>query len=112
MIARYAAAGVSYSVDTLTELRRENPERSLCLLLGMDAFLGMPNWHRWREIFDLAHIVVAHRPGWRAPAQGPLGEVMVDRGTGSVRDLHTRAGREYLCPCRRSWRFPRRNCAS
>src|SRR5450631_2582982 len=39
--------GISYSVDTLIDLRREFPERSLCLLLGMDAFLGMPNWHRW-----------------------------------------------------------------
>jgi nicotinate-nucleotide adenylyltransferase len=81
-------AGVSYSVDTLTELRSEFPDRSLCLLLGMDAFLGLPNWHRWRELFDLAHIVVAHRPGWKAPTQGPLGEVMVDRGTGAIRDLH------------------------
>ena len=40
--------GVSYSVDTLTEVRKEFPDRSLCLLLGMDAFLGLPNWHRWR----------------------------------------------------------------
>jgi len=81
-------SGVSYSVDTLTDLRREHPQRSLCLLLGMDAFLGMPTWHRWREIFELAHVVVAHRPGWKAPIMGPLGEEMVDRGTGSVRDLH------------------------
>jgi nicotinate-nucleotide adenylyltransferase len=89
--------GVSYSVDTLTELRSEYPQRSLCLLLGMDAFLGLPNWHRWRELLDLAHIIVAHRPGWRAPTMGPLGEVMVDRGTGSVRDLHEqRAGRVYV----------------
>ncbi len=89
--------GVSYSVDTLTELRRENPDRSLCLLLGMDAFLGLPHWHRWRELLDLAHIVVAHRPGWNAPTTGPLGEVMVDHGTGSIRDLHTRlAGRIYV----------------
>ena len=90
-------SGVSYSVDTLLDLRREFPERSLCLLLGMDAFLGMPNWHRWREIFDLAHVVVAHRPGWKAPMTGPLGEVMVDRGTGSVRELHqSKAGRVYV----------------
>ena len=90
-------SGVSYSVDTLLDLRRELPERSLCLLLGMDAFLGMPHWHRWREIFELAHIVVAHRPGWKAPMTGPLGEVMVDRGTGSVRDLHSApAGRVYV----------------
>ena len=90
-------AGVSYSVDTLLDLRSELPERSLCLLLGMDAFLGVPTWHRWSEIFDLCHVVVAHRPGWKAPMTGPLGEVMVDRGTGSVRDLHTStAGRIYV----------------
>lgn len=89
--------GVSYTVDTLTELRQENAQRSLCLLLGMDAFLGMPTWHRWREIFELCHVVVAHRPGWKAPTTGPLGEVMVDRGTGSVRELHgSAAGRIYV----------------
>jgi nicotinate-nucleotide adenylyltransferase len=89
--------GISYSVDTLLDLRREFPERSLCLLLGMDAFLGMPHWHRWREVLDLAHVIVAHRPGWRAPITGPLGEVMVDRGTGSVRDLHgAPAGRVFV----------------
>ncbi|MGA2565087.1 MAG: nicotinate (nicotinamide) nucleotide adenylyltransferase, partial [Steroidobacteraceae bacterium] len=90
-------SGVSYSIDTLTELRLEYPERSLCLLLGMDAFLGMPSWHRWREIFGLAHVVVAHRPGWKAPIMGPLGEEMVDRGTGSVLDLHnSSAGRIHV----------------
>lgn len=90
-------SGVSYSVDTLTELRQEYPQRSLCLLLGMDAFLGLPNWHRWRELLPLAHIVVAHRPGWKAPAKGPLGELMVDHGTGSIRDLHERpAGCVYV----------------
>jgi len=90
-------SGVSYSVDTLTELRAENPGRSLCLMLGMDAFLGLPDWHRWRELLDLAHIVVAHRPGWKAPITGPLGEVMVDRGTGAIRELHERpAGCVYV----------------
>jgi nicotinate-nucleotide adenylyltransferase len=82
--------GPSYSVDTLTELRQENPQRSLCLLLGMDAFLGLPQWHRWRDLLTLGHIVVAHRPGWRAPTAGPLGEVMVDHGTGSILELHRR----------------------
>jgi nicotinate-nucleotide adenylyltransferase len=89
--------GLSYSVDTLSELRDELPDRSLCLLLGMDAFLGLPNWHRWRELLGLTHIVVAHRPGWKAPTSGPLGEVMVDHGTGSIRDLHEKpAGRIYV----------------
>ena len=97
MTAKCGVPAVSYSVDTLTELRTEYPDRSLCLLLGMDAFLGLPNWHRWRELLGLAHIVVAHRPGWKAPTMGPLGEVMVDHGTGTIRDLHEKtAGRIYV----------------
>lgn len=90
-------AGVSYSVDTMTELRAEFPDRPICLLLGMDAFLGLPSWHRWQDLFGLAHIVVAHRPGWKAPTKGPLGELMVDRGTGSVQELHRApAGKLYI----------------
>lgn len=54
----------SYSVETLLDLRRELGEaQSLCLFMGADAFLGLATWHRWRELFGLAHIVVAQRPG-------------------------------------------------
>lgn len=89
--------GLSYSVDTLTELRNENPDRSLCLLLGMDAFLGLPSWRRWRDLLELTNVVVVNRPGWKAPLSGPLGEVLVDRGTGTIRDLHDhKAGRIYV----------------
>jgi len=83
--------GPSYSVDTLEELRREFPGRSLGLILGMDAFLGLPKWYRWDEILDFAHIVVAHRPGWRAPDIGPLGELIAERGTHRIDDLHNTA---------------------
>src|SRR5256884_7829664 len=78
-------SGVSYSVDTLTELRREYPQASLCLLLGMDAFLGLPNWHRWRELLTPAPILVGHRPGGRAPTPGPLREGMGDPGARTTR---------------------------
>lgn len=89
--------GPSYSVDTLLDLRAAFPHRSLCLMVGMDAFLGLPKWYQWRQLLQLAHIVVAHRPGWRQPDMGPLGELLVDRGTGNTEDLHTaRAGRIYI----------------
>ena len=58
------AARVSYTLDTLRELRSELGEQQpLCLLLGADAFLGLPGWHEWQHLFALAHIVVALRPG-------------------------------------------------
>ena len=60
-------AGPGYTFDTLKDLRAEAGEaRPLALLLGADAFLEFATWHRWREIFGLAHIAVAHRPGFPA----------------------------------------------
>lgn len=56
--------GPSYSVDTLQSLHDEMPDQSLAMCIGMDAFLGLNTWHRWQDLFGLAHIVVAHRPGW------------------------------------------------
>ncbi len=58
-------AGPGYTFDTLTELRAEaGASRPLVLLLGADAFLEFATWHRWHEIFGLAHVAVAHRPGF------------------------------------------------
>ena len=94
-------SGVSYSVDTLTELRREYPRRSLCLLLGMDAFLGLPNWHRWRESFStLAHIIVCSTApaGVRTrPPEPARARSWSTTAPAAIRDLHEqRAGRVYV----------------
>lgn len=59
------AAEPSYTVHTLERLRRElGPDQSLVLLVGADAFAGLNTWHRWPEIFALAHVAVSHRPGF------------------------------------------------
>jgi nicotinate-nucleotide adenylyltransferase len=56
--------GPSYTVETLERQRRlHGPQRPLVLLLGADAFARLEAWHRWRDLFDLAHIAVATRPG-------------------------------------------------
>jgi len=85
-------AGKSYTVLTLEELRREFPGRPLLLLLGADAFRGLPMWHRWREIFDLAHVVVVERPGidLEAGLPAPLLPIWRDRLTDDVRALRER----------------------
>lgn len=54
----------SFTVPTLERLRGAyGGERPFVLLVGADAFLGLPTWRRWRELFELAHIAVAARPG-------------------------------------------------
>jgi nicotinate-nucleotide adenylyltransferase len=71
--------GPSYTVDTLRALRAEHGARPLCLVVGGDAFLGLESWHRWRELFDLAHLIVMHRPGWELQARGALAEALRER---------------------------------
>ena len=59
------AAAPSYTVHTLERLRAElGREQSLVLLVGADAFAGLTTWHRWRDIFSLAHLAISHRPGF------------------------------------------------
>jgi len=71
-------SGPGYTVDTLIELRRElGPTRPLVLLLGADAFLDLATWSRWHQLFEYAHLAVAHRPGfavdtWQARMPQPL----------------------------------------
>ena len=91
--------GPSYSVDTLESLKDDYPSTALCLIVGMDAFLGLPRWNRWQRIFELAHVVVAHRPGWRVPYRGPLGEILRARRSRDGKELHAvDAGRIYVHP--------------
>jgi nicotinate-nucleotide adenylyltransferase len=68
--------GPSYSCDTVLDIRKRAPNKILCLLLGMDAFLGLPSWHRADELLELANIVVARRPGASLPEDGTLGNLL------------------------------------
>jgi len=64
--------GPSFTVDTLRDWRAEQGEaRPLGFVLGADAFLGLPAWKDWRALFDLAHFVVACRPGHDLPLPAP-----------------------------------------
>jgi nicotinate-nucleotide adenylyltransferase len=56
--------GVSYSVDSLRELKQEVEGCVvLCFIIGADAFMRLAEWNSWRELFGLCHFVIAARPG-------------------------------------------------
>jgi nicotinate-nucleotide adenylyltransferase len=52
---------VSYTVDTLTELKKRNS--TLVFVLGVDSFNSLPEWHDWQKILDLSHLLVLSRQG-------------------------------------------------
>lgn len=80
--------GLSYTVDTLSELREEYGDRPLCLIVGMDAFSALDTWHCWERLIELAHIAIAQRPEARLPPAGPVRELFERHTTQDPLDLH------------------------
>lgn len=81
----------SWTIDTLRELRGEIGDRKpLALLVGADSFLGLPTWKAWRALPELAHFVIAERPGFDLDAaMAPeLAAEFGPRLTASPRALH------------------------
>ncbi len=57
--------GASYAIDTLRALRAElGDETSIVWALGADQLLNLPTWRDWTQLFDLAHLCFATRPGF------------------------------------------------
>ncbi len=55
--------GKSFTVNTLEQLLRDYPEADLYFMLGIDAFLDIPNWLEPQKILALANFIVLSRPG-------------------------------------------------
>lgn len=53
--------GKSYTVDTVTQLRRENPKAELVLMMGTDMFLSFLSWKKPEKIMAQASLAVFYR---------------------------------------------------
>jgi nicotinate-nucleotide adenylyltransferase len=79
--------GVSYTVDTLERLRAQHPGDELLLILGPDAFIGLPSWREPQRIVELAGILAVERESLddltaaavRVPLEPLLGRERLDR---------------------------------
>jgi len=83
--------GPTYTYDTLAEIRKERgPDQPLVFLSGSDSFEKIDTWHRWTELFDLAHFVVAIRADdqeWQSRGPGVLREGARPRITLNPREM-------------------------
>lgn len=80
--------GPSYTIDTLTHLNKILPDTPLCLIMGIDALLSFSSWHRWEEILNLAHLVIAHRPQYQLPQTGIVADLLKQRLKTTSSALH------------------------
>jgi nicotinate-nucleotide adenylyltransferase len=70
--------GRSYTVDTLRELKRQQPSDDLFLILGWDAARLLRSWRDPETVMQLASVVILRRPGTQPPEQRDLAESGLD----------------------------------
>ncbi|MGH8486055.1 MAG: nicotinate-nucleotide adenylyltransferase [Pseudomonas sp.] len=80
----------SWTIETLELMRAEMAaETQVFLLLGWDAFCGLPSWYRWEELLQHCHILVLQRPDADVEPPDALRNLLAAR---SVSDPQALAG--------------------
>jgi nicotinate-nucleotide adenylyltransferase len=69
--------GVSYTVDTLRELKLRDPASELFFLMGADALADFPNWREPQRICELATLLIVQRAGQPSPDFSVLAPFLV-----------------------------------
>jgi len=77
----------SFTLTSLQKIKQELPDARLYFIMGQDAFNNFNTWHRWQEIFLLAHIIVAARPGYQLNPAKELAAELNQRMVSSVEKL-------------------------
>ena len=98
--------GPTYTIDTLTDLRRQRPDDQLFFITGADALSQILSWRDSAACFALAHFVGVTRPGFDLGAahlpEGAVSLVEVPALAISSSDCRARVGRGmpvwYLVP--------------
>ena len=84
--------GTSYTIDTVAQIRKERGDSEpLYLCIGMDSLRSLDSWHRWQELMDYCHIVVAARPESEEPHDGPVVDVINRTHTQAVQSMRQQA---------------------
>ena len=96
--------GKSYTVNTLEQLLRKYVDVDFYFILGIDAFLDIPNWREPEKIISLTNFIVLSRPCHRFAdlIQSPYLETKksglesLDRGENALSTAIIKSGKKVL----------------
>jgi nicotinate-nucleotide adenylyltransferase len=83
--------GLSYTVDTLAELRGSEDCEQLVFVLGMDSFNTLIRWHEWQSILNLCHLLVLGRQHSKPDAEIARAVELDQRRVESADELFSKA---------------------
>ena len=76
--------GVSYTVETIAELKRERPDDELYFIIGADTVPELVSWHKIEELVGLCRVLIGGRPGHELRWE-PLEKVLPEQRVGELR---------------------------
>lgn len=61
-LTEFSRDSVSYTVDTLKQMKKEHPNQVILFIVGLDSLLSLHKWYKWEQLFHYCHLVVMLRP--------------------------------------------------
>lgn len=55
--------GISYTIDTIMELKKTYPKDQLYFIIGADSLFQLPTWKDYEKLISSINIIVVNRPG-------------------------------------------------
>jgi len=89
----------SYSIDTVEQLRAENPTAEFSFLIGEDNLPKLPSWHRFEDLRQMVRFVVLDRSGAAVEYPHPVIRRRIDISATIIRNRVARGQSiRYLVP--------------
>jgi nicotinate-nucleotide adenylyltransferase len=81
--------GVSYSIDTVREIRREaGVAKPLVFIMGLDSLKTLHRWRNWQDLLTVVNIAVLKRPGYTASVDPEVSRWLDAHSVSATQLLH------------------------
>lgn len=101
-LAEIQRGGVSYTYDTICELKQQHPEVDYYFIIGGDMVDYLPKWYRIRDLLKIVNFVGVRRPGAANKSDYPVIWVdvpEVDFSSSDIRQrIHDGRSIKYMVP--------------
>lgn len=68
-LSEFERNSVSYTVNTLKQMKENRPKQTIIFIIGLDSLLSLHKWHNWEQLFNYCHLVVMLRPPLNSSAK-------------------------------------------
>jgi len=80
---------VSYSIDTVREIRREaGLAKPLVFIMGLDSLETLHRWRNWQDLLTVVNIAVLKRPGYTASVDPEISRWLEAHSVSATQLLH------------------------